>query len=43
MSYGATIQSNEVRRSGWRKQKGMTQDFDEQTSYQYENGNFQDS
>ncbi|XP_040200262.1 vesicular glutamate transporter 3 [Rana temporaria] len=42
-SYGATIQSNEVRRSGWRKQKGMTQDFDEQTSYQYENGNFQDS
>ncbi|XP_077328416.1 vesicular glutamate transporter 3 [Lithobates pipiens] len=43
MSYGATIQSNEVRRSGWRKQKGMTQDFDDQTSYQYENGNFQDS
>ncbi|KAM5172601.1 vesicular glutamate transporter 3 [Mantella aurantiaca] len=43
MSYGATIQSNEVRRAGWRKQKEMTQDIDEQTSYQYENGNFQDS
>ncbi|KAM3924118.1 vesicular glutamate transporter 3 [Leptodactylus fuscus] len=42
-SYGATIQSNEVRKAGWRKQKGMTQDFDDQTSYQYENGNFQDS
>ncbi|XP_066445942.1 vesicular glutamate transporter 3 isoform X2 [Eleutherodactylus coqui] len=42
-TYGATIQSNEVRKAGWRKQKGMTQDFDEQTSYHYENGNFQDS
>ncbi|KAM4036484.1 vesicular glutamate transporter 3 [Anomaloglossus baeobatrachus] len=42
-TYGATIQSNEVRKAGWRKQKGMTQDFDEQTAYQYENGNFQDS
>ncbi|XP_077121695.1 vesicular glutamate transporter 3 [Ranitomeya variabilis] len=42
-TYGATIQSNEIRKAGWRKQKGMTQDFDEQTAYQYENGNFQDS
>ncbi|XP_040271635.1 vesicular glutamate transporter 3 [Bufo bufo] len=42
-SYGATIHSNEVRKAGWRKQKGMTQDYDEQTSYHYENGNFQDS
>ncbi|CAH2277493.1 vesicular glutamate transporter 3 [Pelobates cultripes] len=41
-SYGATIQNIEVRKKGWRKQKGTTQDFDEQTSYQYENGNFQD-
>ncbi|CAH2277496.1 vesicular glutamate transporter 3 [Pelobates cultripes] len=41
-SYGATIQNTEVRKKGWRKQKGTTQDFDEQTSYQYENGNFQD-
>ncbi|XP_069811566.1 vesicular glutamate transporter 3 isoform X2 [Dendropsophus ebraccatus] len=41
-TYGATINSNDVRKAGWRKQKGMTQDFDEQ-SYQYENGNFQDS
>ncbi|XP_073401140.1 vesicular glutamate transporter 3 [Dendrobates tinctorius] len=42
-TYGATIQSNEIRKAGWRKQKGMTQDFDEQAAYQYENGNFQDS
>ncbi|XP_044133314.1 vesicular glutamate transporter 3 [Bufo gargarizans] len=42
-SYGATIHSNEVRKAGWRKQKGMTQDYDEQTSYHYENGHFQDS
>ncbi|KAM4677523.1 vesicular glutamate transporter 3 [Discoglossus pictus] len=42
-SYGATIQSNEVRRKNWRKQRGTTQDIDEQqTSYHYENGNFQD-
>ncbi|XP_018412143.1 PREDICTED: vesicular glutamate transporter 3 isoform X3 [Nanorana parkeri] len=43
INYGATIQSNEARRVGWRKQKGMTQEFDEQTSYHYENGNSQDS
>ncbi|XP_063783904.1 vesicular glutamate transporter 3 [Pseudophryne corroboree] len=42
-SYGATIQSNEKRKAGWRRQKEMTQDFDEQTSYHYENGNFQDT
>ncbi|XP_053575791.1 vesicular glutamate transporter 3 isoform X1 [Bombina bombina] len=42
-SYGATVQSNEERRKGWRKQRGMTQDIDEQqTSYHYENGHFQD-
>ncbi|KAM8974061.1 vesicular glutamate transporter 3 isoform 2-T2 [Pelodytes ibericus] len=41
-SYGATIQSTEVRKKGWRKQKGMTQEVEEQNSYQYENGNFQD-
>ncbi|XP_056425378.1 vesicular glutamate transporter 3 [Hyla sarda] len=42
-TYGATIHSNDVRKAGWRKQKGMTQDFDEQASYHYENGHFQDS
>ncbi|XP_075712818.1 vesicular glutamate transporter 3 [Rhinoderma darwinii] len=42
-TYGATIHSNEARKAGWRKKKEMTQDFDEQTSYNYENGNFQDS
>ncbi|NXS76549.1 VGLU3 protein, partial [Pandion haliaetus] len=37
--YGAT---SEVQRREWRKQKQGTQDIEEQTSYHYENGNFQD-
>lgn len=42
-TYGATIQNDEVRRKGLQKQKGVIQDVEEQTSYQYENGKFQDS
>ncbi|XP_026504776.1 vesicular glutamate transporter 3 [Terrapene carolina triunguis] len=41
-TYGATSQNNDVRKKAWRKQKGVTQDIEEQTSYHYENGNFQD-
>ncbi|XP_074428765.1 vesicular glutamate transporter 3 isoform X2 [Larus michahellis] len=40
--YGATSQNSRVQRREWRKQKQVTQDMDEQTSYHYENGNFQD-
>ncbi|XP_051639940.1 vesicular glutamate transporter 3 isoform X2 [Manacus candei] len=40
--YGATSQNSEVQRREWRKQKQVTQDMEEQTSYHYENGNFQD-
>ncbi|KAM6136787.1 LOW QUALITY PROTEIN: vesicular glutamate transporter 3 [Pterocles gutturalis] len=40
--YGATSQNSEVQRKEWRKQKQVTQDMEEQTSYHYENGNFQD-
>ncbi|NXW20996.1 VGLU3 protein, partial [Circaetus pectoralis] len=40
--YGATSQNSEVQRREWRKQKQGTQDMEEQTSYHYENGNFQD-
>ncbi|XP_074757569.1 vesicular glutamate transporter 3 isoform X2 [Athene noctua] len=40
-TYGATSQNN-VQRREWRKQKQVTQDMEEQTSYHYENGNFQD-
>ncbi|XP_074913897.1 vesicular glutamate transporter 3 isoform X2 [Buteo buteo] len=40
--YGATSQNSEVQRREWRKQKQGTQDMEEQTSYCYENGNFQD-
>ncbi|NWI44544.1 VGLU3 protein, partial [Picathartes gymnocephalus] len=40
--YGATSQNSEVQRREWRKQKQGTQDVEEQTSYHYENGNFQD-
>ncbi|KFV45628.1 Vesicular glutamate transporter 3 [Gavia stellata] len=39
--YGATSQYSEVQRREWRKQKQVTQDMEEQTSYHYENGNFQ--
>ncbi|KAH0616781.1 hypothetical protein JD844_028168 [Phrynosoma platyrhinos] len=42
-TYGATIQNDEVRRKGLQKQKGIVQDVEEQTSYQCENSNFQDS
>ncbi|XP_009997345.1 PREDICTED: vesicular glutamate transporter 3 [Chaetura pelagica] len=41
-TYGATSQNCEVQRREWRKQKQVTQDMEEQTSYHYENGNFQD-
>uniref|UniRef100_A0A8C3JDM9 Solute carrier family 17 member 8 n=1 Tax=Calidris pygmaea TaxID=425635 RepID=A0A8C3JDM9_9CHAR len=41
-TYGATSQNSEVQRREWRKQKQVTQDMEEQTSYHYENGNFQD-
>ncbi|EMP28334.1 Vesicular glutamate transporter 3 [Chelonia mydas] len=41
-TYGATSQNNDVRKKAWRKQKGVMQDIEEQTSYHYENGNFQD-
>ncbi|NXW73280.1 VGLU3 protein, partial [Hirundo rustica] len=41
-TYGATSQNSEVQRREWRKQKQITQDMKEQTSYHYENGNFQD-
>ncbi|NXU58501.1 VGLU3 protein, partial [Turnix velox] len=40
--YGATSQNCEVQRLEWRKQNQVTQDMEEQTSYYYENGNFQD-
>ncbi|NXQ24468.1 VGLU3 protein, partial [Alaudala cheleensis] len=40
-TYGATSQNSEVQRREWRKQKQATQDMEEQTSYHYENGNFQ--
>ncbi|KAF7248467.1 Vesicular glutamate transporter 3 [Varanus komodoensis] len=41
-TYGATIQNDEVRRKELQKQKDVIHNV-EQTSYQYENGNFQDS
>ncbi|XP_071280405.1 vesicular glutamate transporter 3 isoform X2 [Agelaius tricolor] len=41
-TYGATSQNSEVQRREWRKQEQVTQDMEEQTSYHYENGNFQD-
>ncbi|XP_050825893.1 vesicular glutamate transporter 3 isoform X1 [Serinus canaria] len=41
-TYGATSQNSEVQRREWKKQKQVTQDMEEQTSYHYENGNFQD-
>lgn len=41
-TYGATSQNSEVHRREWRKQKQVTQDTEEQTSYHCENGNFQD-
>lgn len=41
-TYGATSQNSEVQRREWRKQKQVTEDMEEQTSYHYENGNFQD-
>lgn len=42
-TYGATFQNDEVRRKVLQKQKEVMQDLEEQTSYQYENGNFQDT
>ncbi|NXL90599.1 VGLU3 protein, partial [Alectura lathami] len=40
--YGATSQNSEIQRRERGKQKQVTQDMEEQTSYHYENGNFQD-
>ncbi|NXT49259.1 VGLU3 protein, partial [Pluvianellus socialis] len=34
--YGATSQNSEVQRREWKKQKQVTQDMEEQTSYHYE-------
>ncbi|NXC50220.1 VGLU3 protein, partial [Penelope pileata] len=34
--YGATSQNSEIQRREWRKQKQVTQDTEEQTSYHYE-------
>nr|XP_056702789.1 vesicular glutamate transporter 3 isoform X2 [Euleptes europaea] len=42
-TYGATFQNDEVRRKVLQKQKEVMQDLEEQTSYQYENGNFQET
>ncbi|NXF98442.1 VGLU3 protein, partial [Eubucco bourcierii] len=42
-TYGATSQNCEVQRREWRKQEQGTQDMEEQTSYHYENGYFQES
>lgn len=42
-TYGATFQNDEVQRKVLQKQKKVMQDLEEQTSYQYENGNFQDT
>ncbi|KAL8221737.1 UNVERIFIED_CONTAM: hypothetical protein K2H54_074433 [Gekko kuhli] len=42
-TYGATFQNDEIRRKVLQKQKEVMQDLEEQTSYQYENGNFQDT
>uniref|UniRef100_A0A8C0UQS0 Solute carrier family 17 member 8 n=1 Tax=Cyanistes caeruleus TaxID=156563 RepID=A0A8C0UQS0_CYACU len=41
-TYGATSQNSEVQRREWRQKNQVTQDIEEQTSYHYENGNFQD-
>ncbi|XP_048355070.1 vesicular glutamate transporter 3 isoform X2 [Sphaerodactylus townsendi] len=41
-TYGATFQNDEVQGKVLQKQKEVMQDLEEQTSYQYENGNFQD-
>ncbi|XP_043943724.1 vesicular glutamate transporter 3 [Protopterus annectens] len=42
-SYGATSESSNARKKGWRKSKAVTQDLQEdQVAYQYENGNFQE-
>uniref|UniRef100_A0A8C6ZBC3 Solute carrier family 17 member 8 n=1 Tax=Nothoprocta perdicaria TaxID=30464 RepID=A0A8C6ZBC3_NOTPE len=40
--YGATSQNSEVQQREWKNKEQVTQDVEEQTSYHYENGNFQD-
>ncbi|XP_041113285.1 vesicular glutamate transporter 3-like [Polyodon spathula] len=40
MTYGATVQNQSTRKQGWKK-KGVTEE--EQASYHYENGNYQDT
>uniref|UniRef100_A0A8C8XLP5 Solute carrier family 17 member 8 n=1 Tax=Panthera leo TaxID=9689 RepID=A0A8C8XLP5_PANLE len=43
MSYGATTQNCEVQKEKWRRQRGVTLDEEELTSYQNEEGNFSDT
>ncbi|MBN3280923.1 VGLU3 protein, partial [Polyodon spathula] len=40
MTYGATVQNQSTRKQGWKK-KGVAEE--EQASYHYENGNYQDT
>lgn len=42
-TYGATVQHDVAPRKELQKEKGMKHNVEEQTVYQYENGNFQDS
>ncbi|XP_039210004.1 vesicular glutamate transporter 3 [Crotalus tigris] len=42
-TYGATVQHDEAQRKELPKEKGVRPNVEEQTVYQYENGNFQDS
>ena len=43
MSYGATTQNCEVQRKEWRRQRGVTLNEEELTSYQNEGENFSDA
>ncbi|XP_033883100.3 vesicular glutamate transporter 3-like [Acipenser ruthenus] len=45
MTYGATVQNQSTHKQGWKKKKGVTVDMheEEQASYHYENGNYQDT
>uniref|UniRef100_A0A8C6XCW9 Solute carrier family 17 member 8 n=1 Tax=Naja naja TaxID=35670 RepID=A0A8C6XCW9_NAJNA len=42
-TYGATVQHDEAPRNELQKEKGVRHNVEEQTVYQYENGNFPDS
>ncbi|RXM33402.1 Vesicular glutamate transporter 3 [Acipenser ruthenus] len=45
MTYGATVQNQSTRKQGWKNKKSVTVDMheEEQASYHYENGNYQDT